>query len=72
MPWGVIVKAIFNPSYCSSLYIAFAVLIARGGLDTALVAIRIIISGVVVAVVVTFIHQLGSLSDSDLNFALTI
>ena len=68
----MIVKATFIPSYCSSLYIAFAALIARKGLDTALVIIKIVISGVVIAVVVTFIHQSGSLSDSDLNFALTI
>ena len=44
-------------------------------LDTALTAtkcIKIVISGVVVAIVVTFIHQSGSLSDSNLNFTLTI
>ena len=68
----MIVKAIFSPSYCSSLYTAFAALIARRGLNTALTAIRIIIGGVVIAIVVTFIHQSGSLSDSNLNFALTI
>ena len=45
------------------------------GLDTALTAteyIRIVISGIVIAVVVTFIYQLGSLSDSNLNFTLII
>ena len=58
MPWGVIVKAIFNPSYCSSLYTAFAVSV-YGGLDTALIAtkcIRIVIGGVVITIVITFIH----------------
>ena len=71
----MIVKAIFSFGHCSSLYTAFAALTVCRGLDTALAAtecIRIIISGIVVAVVVTFIHQLGSLSDSNLNFALTI
>ena len=70
----MIVKAIFSSSYYSSLYTVFAVLV-YGGLDTALVVtecIRIVIGGVVIAIVVTFIHQLGSLSDSDLNFILTI
>ena len=70
----MIVKAIFSSSYCSSLYTAFAIS-ACGGLDTALVAteyIRIVISGVIITIVVTFIHQSGSLSDSDLNFTLTI
>ena len=66
------VKVIFIPSYCSSLYTAFAVLTAYKGLNIILAAIKIIISGVVVAVVVIFIYQLGSLSDSDLNFILTI
>ena len=45
------------------------------GLDTALAAtecIGIVIGGIVVAVVVAFIYQLGSSSDSNLNFALTI
>ena len=65
------VKAIFSSNYCSSLYIAFAVLV-YGGLDTALAAIGIVISGIVIAVVVTFIHQSGSSSDNNLNFALTI
>ena len=44
-------------------------------LDTALVAtkyIRIVIGGIVVAIVVIFIHQLGNLSDSNLNFTLII
>ena len=41
-------------------------------INTALAAIGIVISGIVIAVVVTFIHQSGSLSNSDLNFALTI
>ena len=53
----------------------FAVLIVCGELDTVLAAaecIRIVIGGVVVAVIVAFIHQSGSLSNSDLNFALTI
>ena len=48
---------------------------AYRGLNTALAAakyIRIIINSIVVAVVVAFIHQLGSLSNSNLNFALTI
>ena len=57
------------------MYTAFAALTVRRGLDTALAAtkcIRIIISGVVVAIVVIFIHQLGSSSDSNLNFTLTI
>ena len=67
----MIVKAIFSSGCCSSLYIAFAALVYRG-LNTALTAIGIIISGVVIAVVVIFIYQLGSLSDSDLNFILTI
>ena len=52
----------------------FAVLI-YGGLDTALVAIkciRIVIGGIVVAIVITFIYQLGSSSDSNLNFILII
>ena len=62
---------IFSFNYCSSLYTAFAVLVYRG-LDTVLAAIRIVIGGVIIAIVVTFIHQLGSLSDSNLNFALTI
>ena len=69
------VKAIFSSSCCSSLYTAFAALAVYRGLDTALAAtkcIKIIISSVVVTVVVTFIHQLGSLSDSNLNFASTI
>ena len=50
----------------------FAVLTACRGLDTVLAAIRIVIGGVVVAVVIIFIYQSGSLSDSDLNFTLTI
>ena len=66
------VKAIFSPNYYSSLYTAFAALTAYKGLNTALVAIRIVISGVVIAIVVTFIHQSGSSIDSNLNFALTI
>ena len=69
------VKAIFSFSCCSSLYIVFAVLTVYRGLDTVLAAtkyIKIVISSVIVAIVVTFIHQLGSLSDSNLNFALTI
>ena len=44
-------------------------------LNTALTAtkyIGIVISSIVIAVVITFIYQLGSLSDSNLNFALTI
>ena len=68
-------KVIFSFGRCSSSYTAFAALIVRGGLDTALAAvecIRIVISGIVVTIVVTFIHQLGSLSDSNLNFVLTI
>ena len=69
------VKVIFNLSCCSSLYIVFAALTVYRELDTVLVAaecIRIIINGVVVTVVVVFIYQLGSLSNSNLNFALTI
>ena len=62
---------IFSSSYCSSLYIAFAVS-AYGGLDTVLTAIRIVIGSIVVTIVVTFIHQSGSSSDSNLNFALII
>ena len=53
----------------------FAVLIVYRGLDTALAAteyIGIVIGSVVVIIVVVFIHQSGSLSDSDLNFILTI
>ena len=53
----------------------FTALTIYRGLDTALVAaecIRIIINGIIVTIVITFIHQLGSLSNSDLNFALTI
>ena len=70
----MIVKVIFSFSYYSSLYTAFAVLACRG-LDTILVAtkyIRIVIGGVIIAIVVTFIHQSGSLSDGNLNFTLTI
>ena len=68
-------KVIFSFSHCSSLYTAFAALTVCKGLDTALAAakfIGIIISGIIVAIVVAFIHQLGSLSDSNLNFTLTI
>ena len=71
----MIVKVIFSFSRCSFLYIAFTALIVCKGLDTVLAAIkciRIIISGIVVAIVVTFIYQLGSLSNSNLNFTLTI
>ena len=50
----------------------FAVLTAYKGLDIVLITIRIVISGIVITIVVTFIHQLGSLSDNNLNFALTI
>ena len=69
------VKVIFSSGHCSSSYIAFAALTVHKGLDTALAAakyIGIVIGGVVVTVIVTFIHQLESLSNSDLNFALTI
>ena len=69
------VKVIFSSSYCSSLYIVFAVLTVCKELDTVLIAakcIKIVIGGVVVIIVVTFIHQLGSLSNSNLNFALII
>ena len=69
------VKAIFSFSHCSSLYTAFAALIVYRGLDTALAAtkcIKIVISGIVITIIVTFIHQLESLSDSNLNFTLTI
>ena len=68
------VKAIFSFSYYSSLYTAFAVSVC-GELDTVLAAtkcIRIVIGGVVVAIVVAFIYQSGSLSDSNLNFVLII
>ena len=68
------VKVIFSFSCCSSLYIAFAILV-YGELDTVLAAakcIKIVIGGVVVAIVVTFIYQLKGLNDSDLNFVLTI
>ena len=74
MLWGATVKAIFSSSYCSSSYTAFAASVCRG-LDTTLAAnkcIEIVIGGIVIAVVVTFIHQSGSSSDSNLNFALTI
>ena len=66
------VKVIFSPSCCSFLYTAFAVLTVYRELDTALAAIRIVIGGVVVAVVITFIYQSGSSSNSNLNFTLTI
>ena len=69
------VKVIFSSSYCSSLYIVFAALTVYKGLDTILVAtkcIKIVIGGVIVVIVVTFIYQLGSLSNSNLNFTLTI
>ena len=65
------VKVIFSSSYYSSLYTAFTILVC-GGLDTALAAIRIVISSVIIAVIITFIHQSGSLSNSNLNFILTI
>ena len=68
-------KAIFSFSRYSSLYTAFAALTVHKGLDTALAAvkyIRIIIGGIVVGIIITFIYQSGSLSDSNLNFALTI
>ena len=68
-------KAIFSSSRCSSLYTAFAALTVYKGLNTALTAtkcIGIVISGIIVTIIVTFIHQLGSLSDNNLNFALTI
>ena len=68
-------KVIFSSGCCSSLYIAFAALTVYRGLDTALTAakyIRIVIGGIVVVIVVAFIYQLGSLSNSNLNFALTI
>ena len=70
----MIVKAIFTSSYYSSLYTAFAASVCRG-LNTALAAaecIRIIIGGIIVTIVVIFIHQSGSLSNSNLNFTLTI
>ena len=51
---------------------SYTTTIVYKGLNTALAAIRIVISGIIVAIVVTFIHQSGSLSDSNLNFALTI
>ena len=57
------------------MYTLFAALTVYRGLNTVLAAvkcIRIIISGIIVTIVVTFIYQLGSLSDSNLNFALTI
>ena len=65
------VKVTFSFSYYYSLYTVFAVSVC-GGLNTALAAIRIIIGGIIITVVITFIHQLESLSDSNLNFALTI
>ena len=71
----MIVKAIFSFGHCSSLYTAFAALIVYRGLDTALIAIKyikIIISAIIVTIVVVFIYQLGSSSDSNLNFTLTI
>ena len=54
----MIVKVIFSSSYCSSLYTAFAVSVYKG-LDTALVAnkcIRIVIGGIVITIVIIFIH----------------
>ena len=75
MPWGATVKVISSFGCCSFLYIVFAVLIVCRGLDIALAAvkyIRIVIGGVVVAIVIALIYQLGSLSNSNLNFALTI
>ena len=71
----MIVKTIFSFSCYSSLYTAFTILIAYRGLDTVLVTtkyIKIIISGIIVVIVVTFIHQSESSSDSNLNFTLTI
>ena len=71
----MIVKATFSSGHCSSSYTAFAALTVHKGLDTALAAakcIRIVIGGIIVAMVVAFIHQLGSSSNSDLNFASTI
>ena len=68
------VKAIFIPSYYSSLYTAFAASVYRE-LDTVLAAtkcIKIVIGGVVVAIIIAFIHQSGSSSNSNLNFALII
>ena len=50
----------------------FAALTAYKGLDTVLAAIGIVISGIVITIVVTFIYQLKGLNDSDLNFVLTI
>ena len=55
----MIVKVIFSSSHCSSLYTAFAILIVYKKLDTALAAtkyIKIVIGGIVVAIIVTFIH----------------
>ena len=67
----MIAKVIFSSGHCSSLYIAFAVLTVCRGLDTALVAAKCI--GIVInSIIIAFIHQSESLSDSDLNFALTI
>ena len=71
----MIAKAIFSFGRCSSLYTVFAALIAYKGLDTALAAtkyIGIVIGAIIVTIVVTFIHQSGSLSNSNLNFTLTI
>ena len=68
-------KAIFSFSRCSFLYTAFTALIVYRGLDTALAVIKcigIVISGIIVAVVVAFIYQSGSSSNSNLNFTLTI
>ena len=70
----MIVKVIFSFSYYSSLYIVFAILVYRG-LNTILAVnkcIKIIISGVVVTIIITFIYQLGSSSNNNLNFILTI
>ena len=69
------VKVIFSSGCCSFLYTAFAALIAYRGLNTILAAakyIKIIISGIIVAVIIAFIHQLGSLSNNNLNFTLII
>ena len=71
----MIVKAIFSFSYCSSLYTAFAALTVYRGLNTALAAaeyIKIVIGSLVVTIVVAFIYQSGSSSNSNLNFTLTI
>ena len=55
----MIAKAIFSLNYYSSLYTAFAALIVYKRLDTALATtkyIKFVISGIIVTIIITFIH----------------